>query len=125
MELCSSQKPKDEEIVLSEYATVEEIHFIRDVDKLAQLREFHILADETLLNRFYYRSPGIYAVIVRVYHMEESMIIPNDESYEGCKSWIEFPESVSSQKAQPVLDDESYSTFLAKFQKSLLGNSDP
>lgn len=123
LEICCSQRPKENEIKLSEFATVEEIHFLKDEDKLSRLRDFHILSDETVLNRFYYKFPGIYLVVVRIYQLESPIILPKDPSYEGCKSWIELPETISAENAAPALPDDSYQEFRKKFESSLFGKS--
>jgi hypothetical protein len=124
LEICSEQKPKEGEIVLSEYAVVEEVHFIQDVDKLSRVKEFCIVSEETLANRFYYRSPGIYAIIIRTYQLENPIMISDEPSYEGCKSWIEFPEAFVGTKMKPVLDDDSYLSLIERIRGSLNGISD-
>ncbi len=124
LEICSTQKPKKGEIILSEFAVVEEVHYIQDVEKLARVKEFCIVSEETLANRFYYRSPGIYAILIRTYQLETPIVIQDEPSYEGCKSWIEFPEAIAGSKMKPVLDDDSYLSLIERIRYSLTENSD-
>ncbi len=122
LDTCCENKPKEGEIALSEYAVVEEIHYIRDEAKLSRLKGFHILSEETIENRFYYRTTGIFAVIVRVYQTENPLIIQDDPSYEGCKSFIEFPSSIHSDQMKPVLSEDEHADVVKRIRTSLFGH---
>ena len=47
-------------------------------------------------------------LLLRVYQLRQPMVIPYHHSYGGCKSWIDLLESISLERLEPVLDDDTY-----------------
>ena len=58
---------------------------------LAGLRGRHALSDDTALDRFRYKQPGLWAIDVRVWVPAEPVEIADEPGFGGCRSWVEVP----------------------------------
>ena len=90
------------------YAVVEEVVFIEELAKLARLSGCHIWSEQTTEQRFHYRSPGIFALIVRVHQLEMPAKVETTPYMAGCKSWVDLPSSLSTAGLMPVMDDVQF-----------------
>ena len=93
---------------LSLYAVVHVVHHVQDLAKLSRLSGRHIWSDKTVEQRFHYRSPGLFALVVRVYRRESLIEIENSPHMAGCKSWVDLPSPLSTDGLRPVLDDDTW-----------------
>lgn len=99
-------------IDISLYATVEEAVRVDDIAVLPRLTGLHAWSDETLRKRFDYKTPGLSALLVRVYSLPAAIRIPESPHFAGCRSWVDFPADIPTTGLQPVLnDDEAARTF--------------
>lgn len=57
--------------------------------------------------------------MVRVFRLEEPVIIPARPSYAGCKSWVHLTEEVSVERIHPVLAEEEFNLRSSELMTSL------
>jgi hypothetical protein len=89
-------------------ARVEWAGFVRDRDKLARLREYHILSDATVEERFCYdETAGLHVAVVRVLRLCEPRLLAWQPGFRGCRSWVDVPE-IDACGTTPVLDDAEH-----------------
>jgi hypothetical protein len=69
--------------------------------------------------RFNYRSPGLWAVIQRVYVLPEPLIVPNHRLYAGCRTWVHLQNALSTTGARAMLDDDAQQAQLAEIRLRL------
>ncbi len=72
---------------------VEITHFseVPDLTTLKKLANFHIWTDDYLKSRFDYNpKKPLYLLLLRVYKLNNSLIISNKPEWVGCKSWIQI-----------------------------------
>ena len=76
---------------------------VERVEQLAGLARFHDWTEATVLKRFHYRSPGLWALAVRAYRRPEPWPVAVTPAQLGCKTWVplESPPAVSGPA--PVL----------------------
>jgi hypothetical protein len=100
-----------------------EVASVRRLDSLAaaeRLRGQHIWRDEVIAARFDWgKEKTIYALAVRVFRLPRVVELPTQESYGGCKSWIELETDVATDDAKPVLSDDAFAGKLNEFQRAL------
>ncbi len=78
---------------------------IRDAAQLQQLERFHILASETVHERFAYGpEPALHVVLVRTYRLHPAWVLADDKRFAGCRSWVELPPPPACELTQ-VIDD--------------------
>ena len=87
-------------------ASIEWVRFVQDKEKIAYLREFHILQDFVVQKRFQDRELGIHIALVRVFRLNPLHCIPYEERYGGCRSWVEVPSRQNDSFLVPAVGDE-------------------
>lgn len=107
-ELQSRGEPNGHELSL--YAIVEDVQHVLDRSTLARLSGRHVWSEATVGQRFHYRTPGLFALTVRVYRRPTPFAIADSPYFVGCKSWVELPAALPTSELRPVLDERSFST---------------
>ena len=110
---------RSSEIVLPVYAQVVEQLELASPATLPFLRPFHILAEQTAVARFHYRSPGVTALLLRAFQPIDPVVLPDSPQFGGCRSWIQLPRAISTADLQPVLDDVRFEAVRRQFQTAL------
>ena len=115
-------------ITLSCMATLEWAGRIGDKDVLHSLRELHVLDDSVIEDRFVYDTrsgslggEGINLAFVRVFRVEPAVMLPMQEAFGGCRSWIDVPD-IDPAALVSVLGDEEHRRRRDRFEE-LLGIS--
>ncbi|MFH5804828.1 DUF1802 family protein [Alienimonas sp. DA493] len=84
--------PPEGVVRLPGWCEVTETWRLDEEAELEALRGRHALSDETALQRFRYKEPGLWAIAVRVWVPEEPVEIADSPKYGGCRSWVDLPE---------------------------------
>ena len=91
------------------FAEVRGAYEISEPVSLAAIDPYHMWTPEYAESRFRWRPKKPLTVLVlRTYLLPEPVELPYSEAYEGCKSWIELEEPVSTAGARPALSDEDF-----------------
>jgi len=100
-------EPAGDDLVFDLAATVEWTALVTDRSALAGLREFHILRDSVVDERFAYDGvEGIHVAFVRIFRLEPAFCTRREASYGGCRSWIDLPDSGGSAWVSVLSDEE-------------------
>jgi hypothetical protein len=110
----SVERPPEGALRLTHFAEVSGTFFLNRLDQALALDPLHLWSLDTVMKRFAYREPGLYALAVRVYRLPQAFETAIHPEYEGCKTWVELKEEVPSKGATPVLDDRQYADFLER-----------
>lgn len=87
-------------------AKIEWSSFIFDPDQLGLLRDFHILSEEVVEERFRFgEPPGIHLGFARVHRLSTPWVLPMEKRFGGCRSWLELP-GAPLHRLEPVIPDE-------------------
>jgi len=89
-------------------AEVQQVRRIADLDDALALASFHIWSAETVRQRFHYREPGLFALLIRVYKSFPPLDIADEAHFAGCRSWVEFGSALPSADVRPVLSDPAF-----------------
>lgn len=103
-----AQEPAAGQIRLGLYAVVEQVLELQEESQLAGLEELQVLNQETLAQRFVYKRPGLYVLLVRAYQMPQPFEIEDEARYGGCRSWVELTQAYSTEGATPILTEEQF-----------------
>ena len=114
-----TRQPASDEIYLQNYLEVEEVIELHDESRLLSLRPFHIFSDKTVHTRFHYKNPGLFVILVRVHQLPKHITIPGSPYFAGCRSWVDFPNSVPTEGLSPVLSDKAHAERLSELIKLL------
>lgn len=105
------------------YAVVEDVQHILDRAALARLSGRHVWSEATVEQRFQYRTPGLFALVVRVFRRSAPFVIVDSPHFAGCKSWVDLPSPLPTAGLQPVLDDESFDRQRREIQQIISSKS--
>jgi hypothetical protein len=103
-----ADEPEAGTIALRHYGVVAEALRVRSLAAVLRLRGQHIWSDEVIEERFHRWRDLIYALVVRVYALPQPVVLPLQEEYTGCKSWVELNCDISTAGSRPVLDDPAF-----------------
>jgi hypothetical protein len=99
---------KPDRVAMQMYAVVQEAHRLQDLAIVSRLSGQHIWSPRTVEQRFHYRSPGLFALVVRVYGRESPVEITVTDRMAGCKSWVDLPQPLATAGLLPVLDNHEF-----------------
>lgn len=106
-QIASDQQPAGM-IPFALYAVVTDVCEIRDEAILLPLQGRHIWSHQTVSERYHYRQPGLFAMVVRIHRLDEPRCIPDSPHFAGCRSWVELPAPVSTAGLHAVLTDDEF-----------------
>lgn len=112
--------PGPDEVRIEHYAVVEDAFRVESLEALHRLEGLHPHTRETVESRFAYRNkPYLHALVLRVHRTPEPYVIPNTLDYEGCVSWVELDDALSTAGAEPVLPDGEFGRMRAEVLERL------
>ena len=94
---------------ISAFAVATPIGRIVDESMLDAFRKFHVWSDETIRKRFFYRSPGLWVLALRIHSRDSTYVLDVTPEQEGCRSWVSLGRSLSTSDARPTMSDASWS----------------
>ena len=107
-------------IAVQLYATVEDVVKVMDLERLRLLQGCHILSWDCVASRFQYRNkPGVHVITVRVHRRPAVITMQNTPAYDGCVSWVDLDEDLSTEGCAPVLSDAEFGARLADIRGRL------
>ncbi len=98
----------ESEIEIHYAVTLEWSRLVTDASRLPALREFHILQDSVIDERFLYdESPGIHVGFVRAFRLASPRRFPMQKNFGGCRSWVDLP-GLEDAELIPMISDEEH-----------------
>jgi hypothetical protein len=102
------------EVAIDGLAVVEWIGRVSRVEQLGALSELHDWTEATILRRFHYRTPGLWALSIRIYLRPQIWPVPITPAHLGCKTWVPLETPPPTSGLVAVLDDEASGRRLAR-----------
>jgi hypothetical protein len=93
-------------VAIDALAVVEWTGRVERPEQLESIEGLHDWTDETVRKRFHYRSPGLWALAVRIYRRAEPRSLPVTLEHLGCKTWVPLGTPWPTTGLAPVLDDD-------------------
>jgi hypothetical protein len=90
LEAVSKDRAPEGAIRLSAFCDVTQVWFADRLEAALAIDAFHVWSEETVRQRFNYRTPGLYVLAVRVRLLFVPLEVPEDPDYAGCKTWVEL-----------------------------------
>jgi len=111
IQTIASNTPSNE-ITMSSWADITHIfklNFLETESILEPLSSFHIWTKQWVDDRLNYKPENpLYFLLLRTYLLPQSMSIPFDNRYKGCRSWIDLNQSIALKDSSAVLTDNQY-----------------
>jgi len=119
LELAEAERPPAGVVRLSHFAEVAGVFHIHDIVGALKLDGLHLWSRETVVSRFEYREPGLFALVVRVFRVAEATDLPETAEYAGCRSWVELGRDLPTDGATPVLEDRLFYEVMHEMERRL------
>lgn len=95
------------EVEIRYAATLEWTRLVSDLERLRSLRDFHVLHDSVLEERFRYDDKiGVHVAFVRIFRLDPPRRLPAEKKFGGCKSWVELPDLDAPAMVSVITDEE-------------------
>jgi hypothetical protein len=104
------------------YAEVDAVWHTGELARAHALAGTHALSEACVGDRFAYRKPGLWALLLRVYRLNVPVHLPDRPGYAGCVSWVHLDAPVVGA-GEPVLTDAEHGRRAAQLQ-ALLGEGE-
>ena len=101
-QLPSVPVPPAGRVPLDLYAVVAGVEFCSDEAEALRRVPEQILSEQTVRDRFRYRTPGLYVVALEVFVAESIHWIDDRPAYAGCRSWVPLEEEVPTDGLRRV-----------------------
>jgi len=90
-------------------AEITEVFPVDGLEQIAALQPYHIWNEQMVGDRLKWKPQvPLLVLFLRVYRLAESLAIPYQSSYGGCRSWIELDSEISTQSLAPILRETEY-----------------
>ena len=109
LEAAEADRPPAGTIRFTHYARVVTALHITDLDRLLRFDPLHGWNEDTVRQRFHYRTPGLFVLPVWVHRLPTPVEVVERPEYAGCKTWVELDTPVPTEGAVPVLTWEAFS----------------
>lgn len=119
LEKAHANKPQQDKFRIDLYAAVERVVQAEDFELAQRLRGMHVWSDETVAQRFHYRAPGLFVLVVRVYCVPRAFEIDDSPYIAGCRSWVDLPDELPTAGASAVLGDDEFAQQLGLIERAL------
>ncbi len=119
LDVARRQIPPPGQLRLANYACVEQVLELTAPDQIPRLAGLHHWSDETVDQRFHYKHPGLFALVVRVYRLSEPLWIPDSPHFRGCRSWVDLPQELPTTGLTPVLSDSDHAAAVQRINMAL------
>lgn len=108
------------EIPFTVYCELAETIEISEEHQVRALDDFHIWSKEFPVKRFNWkpRHP-LKLMIVRAYRLDKPASVVVDDTYGGCKSWVELNDHVDLSSLTPALSDSEFVEQVSKIRQAL------
>lgn len=117
LNLPLAQEPASGKLNLALYSVVEAVLELKDPSLLSRLQSLQVLNEETIQQRFEYKNPGLFVLLVRVFRLPHPFEVEQESRYAGCHSWVELSQEYATGDLKPVLDSEQFLDAQQAFQQ--------
>ena len=108
LKTTAENRPVNDRIPLQLLAEVTDVLELHDELALPRLAPWHWWSPRTITERFHYRQPGLFLLVVRIYKSATIAELPNSPHFAGCRSWVDLPQPIPTAGLTPVLPDAEF-----------------
>lgn len=121
LELARSRQPAAGSVTIRDYVAIEEVIEIRDESILPRLKGLHAWSSSTVQARFQYRSPLLFALLVRVYSLVQPIVLTESPQFAGCRSWVDLGIELPTAGLTARLTDQEHGERMARIRAAING----
>ncbi|REE82650.1 hypothetical protein A8990_11714 [Paenibacillus taihuensis] len=108
-ELMAAWQPNATTIEINAVAEAVDDIEIFDQETLRLLEDFHIWTDSFAEERLKWKkTKPLHMLLLRVSKLEQPIVLPMQDHFNGCKSWVNLGNAFEGVEAHPVLSDKEF-----------------
>ena len=108
------------EIKLSVFCELVETIEISEEHHLRALDAFHIWSEEFSVKRFKWKpKQPLKLMIIRAYRLNSPVTLTVDETYAGCKSWVDLINKIDLSDVTPAMSDAEFDAQVSNIHEAL------
>jgi hypothetical protein len=116
---AQAERPPADILRLSHFAEVNAIYRVEKLFGAFLLDDLHCWSEETVRQRFAYRTPGMYVLAVRVFVVPHPHELPERAEYAGCRTWVDLGRDLPTEGARPAVSDTQFDDVLLSLSRRL------
>jgi hypothetical protein len=98
LEEAEAAKPPAGIIRFTHFVRVVSVSHITDLEAALALDSLHAWTPEVVKQRFHYRTPGLFALNVRVFPLTQPVEVVERPEFAGCKTWVRLDSPINPAK---------------------------
>jgi hypothetical protein len=114
-----ADRPPRGVVRLTHWAEAQGVFQLHNLVAALRLDPLHLWTITAVQSRFAYRTPGLYALPLRVWRAPEAIELPETPHYAGCKSWVNLERELPTAGSTPVLDDAAFRDLMVRLERLL------
>lgn len=104
-----------QQVVIKSCAKITNVLPIENQAQIAALQPYQIWNDQMVSDRLKWKpQQPLMVLLLRVFRLASWQTIPYNDSYGGCKSWIELTEPIIADSLTPAINTEEYERLVQK-----------
>ncbi|MBN9519586.1 DUF1802 family protein [bacterium] len=111
LDVAEVDRPPAGTLRFTHFAEVTAVRKLTDLAQALALDPAHGWAEDTVRQRFHYRTPGLFVLTVRVFALPAPVEVPDRNEYAGCKTWVDLVDDVPTDGATPVMSDAAFADY--------------
>ena len=115
------EKSEPSRITFKCYAEAARIWEVPSREAFDRLDDLHPWCKPQIDMRFNYKPDRpLYLLALRAYRMEREIVVPNDDRFAGCVSWVPMGEDtdLDVSHARPAMSDDEFDSVLSRVQRA-------
>lgn len=101
--------PEQKTVEIEYFAEVTDDVELMDEARLRALSPYHIWTDNFADVRLHWKKKQpLHILFVRMYRLQQPVVIPIEAAYQGCKSWHDLLAEIPRHEFSPVLEDDVF-----------------
>lgn len=118
LDAAEADRPPAGTLRLTHFAEVHAVHRVDDLNRALALAPFHGWTDAIVKQRFHYRTPGLFVLVVRI-HAASAIEVLDRPEYAGCKTWVTLDPPPVVHNTCPVLDGAAFQAVVSGIEAAL------
>jgi hypothetical protein len=101
-------RPAPGTIAFTHFVRVTDVRYLTDLETALALDPLHAWTSDVIRQRFHYRTPGLFVLMVRVFQLPKPESRIERPEYSGCKTWVTLDKPIATEGSAPVLTNEEF-----------------
>lgn len=100
-----------ETVTIQSCGEITDVLSVSKKEQIEALQPYHIWHEQMISDRLQWQPQRpLIVLLLRVYRLKTPQTIPYEDSYGGCKSWINLIEPLPAHRVSPIIGNTEYTS---------------